>query len=959
MKKINIQRGEYESFVEKDIDTKIIHLPSLTSKFKDLFSDNYDKEEITYEIKIDSRFTFLFKKIYVIRFMIFISFFFFCFLLIKLKQKESKIFTNKNFEIIQKSKNINNFEALKTNQLINTKNIKISKYLNIDLKLEHSKYIHLEIDNFYYNRWKVPKEILNKEYFDTLDESNININFKIKYKKTKYNFSFELYKESISDEGNIEQNIFYSFTTKENFLYSNNYINFESILSSDDIYGFGERIHKFKLDEGIYTIWPTNQQGSYDKGKGGQNLWGHQPIGLHKTRYKDTWLGFVFLNSNAQDVQIYKNINEEIVLSHKTIGGVLDYYIIVDNSPENIIKDINFLIGSPTLPPYWALGFHQGEQEYNNINEFKRIYNIYKEKEIPFDAIWMNEKLIKKGKKYFKNFVNYIKDKIKYRDHNNFVTAINFGIPYKNKKYNKYKKLAEEYNLFVKSGFTKKNLISKYETGKALIPDFLDPEINILWNKILFDIYNKKANYDGISLENEPSTLRNPGYCQGEKVSKMYSCNMINEFHLPYLPGYNNHINVLSKGGLSLNAYTYNNMIYNNKPLINIYQSKHTYNFLTSLKKRPFIITKANSFGSGKYSFHSFGDNNSINSNIENTISSIFTYNIFGMPFTGGDICGNNNNINSDKCIRWYNIGSFFPFMKSSNNKELYPWSFGTEVENIIKKGIQTRYSLLRYIYSQLFLVSINEKGSFFKPVMFEFPEDEFSYDNIEGKIMFGEAFLICPFYNKDEEDKEFLFPNANFNRYPRGENINNFLTGEDLDIVVNRKKILSGKLDELHIFLRGGFIIPMQDTFEKYVMNTYYLRQEKLNLIINPDNRGCSYGTIFFDNDESDTLQENKFIRVDLEFKDKILKIVVNSNDVKYIYSDDILNIIEIWRINEIFKEETINKGQINIKIQLKNEYIITNGFFYKAENKMKIYFVENVSLFEINEINFINHTN
>ena len=157
MKKIKIQRGEYESFVEKDIDTKIIHLPSLTSKFKDLFSDNYDKEEITYEIKIDSRFTFLFKKIYVIRFMIFISFFFFCFLLIKLKQKESKIYTNKNFEIIQKSKNINNFEALKTNQLINAKNLKISKYLNIDLKLEHSKYIHLEIDNFYYNRWKVPK----------------------------------------------------------------------------------------------------------------------------------------------------------------------------------------------------------------------------------------------------------------------------------------------------------------------------------------------------------------------------------------------------------------------------------------------------------------------------------------------------------------------------------------------------------------------------------------------------------------------------------------------------------------------------------------------------------------------------------------------------------------------------------------------------------------------------------
>ena len=32
----------------------------------------------------------------------------------------------------------------------------------------------------------------------------------------------------------------------------------------------------------------------------------------------------------------------------------------------------------------------------------------------------------------------------------------------------------------------------------------------------------------------------------------------------------------------------------------------------------------------------------------------------------------------------------------------------------------------------------------------------------------------------------------------------------------------LSGKKDELHIFLRGGYIIPMQDTFGKYIMNTF-----------------------------------------------------------------------------------------------------------------------------------------
>ena len=59
-----------------------------------------------------------------------------------------------------------------------------------------------------------------------------------------------------------------------------------------------------------------------------------------------------------------------------------------------------------------------------------------------------------------------------------------------------------------------------------------------------------------------------------------------------------------------------------------------------------------------------------------------------------------------------------------------FPWSFNDEKAiKSIKNTINCRYSLLRYMYSQLFLISLNEKGSFFKPLMFEFPEDGYSYD--------------------------------------------------------------------------------------------------------------------------------------------------------------------------------------------------------------------------------------
>ena len=120
----------------------------------------------------------------------------------------------------------------------------------------------------------------------------------------------------------------------------------------------------------------------------------------------------------------------------------------------------------------------------------------------------------------------------------------------------------------------------------------------------------------------------------------------------------------------------------------------------------------------------------------------------------------------------------FYPFSRNHNSrsaKDQYPWTFGQNIENIIKKDIMVRYSLIRYFYSQLFLVSLNEKGAFFKPVMFEYPLDKNSYDDIESKIMLGEALLLCAFFENHEKNKTFIFPNSNFNMYPSGYTVLNY----------------------------------------------------------------------------------------------------------------------------------------------------------------------------------------
>ena len=385
-----------------------------------------------------------------------------------------------------------------------------------------------------------------------------------------------------------------------------------------------------------------------------------------------------------------------------------------------------------------------------------------------------------------------------------------------------------------------------------------------------------------------------------------------------------------------------------------------TYNYLKRKlpHKRPFILTRANSLGTGNYAFHWLGDNFSKNDYIKYSISGIFNYNIFGIPLTGADICGFNNNADGKLCARWYNVGAFYPFSRNHNSrsaKDQYPWTFGQNIENIIKKDIMVRYSLIRYFYSQLFLVSLNEKGAFFKPVMFEYPLDKNSYDDIESKIMLGEALLLCAFFENHEKNKTFIFPNSNFNMYPSGFTVLNYTNESNYSNKL--RKSLSGKLNELHLFMRGGYIIPMQDTFDNYVMNTYYLRQQKINLIINPDHEGYSKGTIFFDNDEIDTIELEKYIRINLEFKNKILSVdIINKKKMDYIFKDNIINRIEIWRVNEIMEFNSKKDNEIVLKYDLisKKEKQI-KGKIDLINNKLIIDFNENnidINLFTLEKV-------
>ncbi len=925
---------------------------------------------------------------------------------------------NEYFYIVQNKEKID-FKDFSSQQLKKPENIKLIEKLEITLDLEYDKFVHLKIKDANDTRWEVPeKDVLDKDYLLNKNDNKIAMSRYSKIFDSQF-FYIELLindtvgNENINDdkdpdnidvekdmdandnnENENDDNVineyfgfrlmtqeneeFYSFTTTKNFLYSDTYINFESKLTSDNIYGFGERTHDFKLNEGIYTIWPYDCGGTkYDDGQGGMNQYSHQPIGLHKTKYSNIWLGFVFLNTNAQDIVIKSDSNKNnTFLTHRTIGGIIDYYIIVNDSPEEVVKSIQTLLGIPPLPPFWSLGYHQSRYGYKSFNDFKEVYEKYKSLEIPIDGMWLDIDSLENFEMFtindkFKKTIPYVKDSI-HKDGGKFIPIVDIGFSYENKD-SPYIKLGDELDIFIKSNYTKENLIGKVWPGKTVFPDFFHPKISEFWNKGLEDYYNL-VNYDGIWLDmNEPANLleKANSKCIGE-IAEEKECtedkNIYYNDNLPYIPGYRKNVKeTLSFKSISENALIYgNNTIYDTKPMISYYQTKLTYHFLNKhLSLRPFILSRSTSLGSGKYTFHWLGDNLSTFENLKNSISGIFNFNIFGIPFTGSDICGFMEDASKNLCLRWYNLGAFYPFSRNHNffaAKDQYPWSFESDSINIIKKNINFRYSLLRYMYSQFFLISLNEKGSFFKPLMFEFPEDETSYEDIESKIMFGEAFLLCTFYENNENSKKFKFPNSNFNLYPSGKPLFNYDEKENNKIMIAE---LSGKLDNIHLFLRGGFIVPYQNVFDNYILNTQRLRDEKINLIVNIDNYNNSKGEIFYDNDGIDTIKNNTYFRVDMYYNDNKLSFTTFKNNLeKYDYNDHILGKIEFWRISDLIKVNNLKEDKtpiISLNVTYndnkKGEDIIEG--IYEKENDKAIFEIsqgdKTVSIFDINEMALI----
>ena len=840
--------------------------------------------------------------------------------------------------------------------------LKPIEVLNIKISLECDKYLHIYITDANEQRWEHPLSISDS--------------YKQKIKTCSQTKSLKDFGLTINEQDtdpfyisltNPETNELIFTTENTDFLYTDYFISFAGLITTNDVYGFGERYHELKLGDGKWTMWPNDTSGIHeDTGEGGFNAMGIHPLGFHKTA-QGTFVGLLFNNINAQDLVIKSNYiesdNNNVLFEHRTIGGVIDYFITLNDSPDKALISIHDVIGHPTLPPFWSLGFHQCKWGYKNDKEIRYVYGNYTANELPIDTFWGDIDVLQDYRIFTLNEQNFaeLPNLIHEMHENNykFVPIVDLGFPMKD--IDEFYIRGKETNAFIKSNYTNEDLIGYVWPEEAVFPDFFSQAGVDLWAYAMRRYY-QYVKYDGIWLDmNEPALIHVDDITRGELLPEGYTFDPDkNKYeYIPYIPGYRIDHPTIRGRTLSENCYSTtineNKFLYgyNFKPMMNYLQNIATNeNLVQILGKRPFILSRSTTLSHGRYAFHWLGDNESTYKDMRNGINGIFQFQIYGIPMTGDDICGFNGNSWDNLCARWMSLGAFYPFARNHNSINLNPqepYVFGPDSNTLLssKLALNMRYSLLRYYYTELFKVSLGEKGSFFKPLFFEYYKDDHTTENMAESFMIGGAFVIYPIFRDETDEIEVYLPKDDWSFFPSGEIFKNKNEWE------GGKVKLSGNYGNINIFMRSGQIFPHQDTVKRFVANTKGLHREKTELFIIPDSVDHkAKGDIVFDNDDYDTIKEKDYYYIHIDFENKVLKFnVINEMASEYINKDIYISKLKFFRMKYLSETEKDDMA----RVEYRSGRVAHLLLHYLNEDIFEVDLSKlNVKFYEISQIKF-----
>ncbi|KFO22135.1 hypothetical protein H920_16515 [Fukomys damarensis] len=581
--------------------------------------------------------------------------------------------------------------------------------------------------------------------------------------------------------------------------------------------------------------------------------------------------GVLLLNSNAMDV----TLQPTPALTYRTIGGILDFYMVLGPTPELVTQqytedvqhvDIDYMdrkLDFTLSPNFQNLGLVV-EQMKKNGTRFILILD---------PAISGNET-------HYLTFTRGQKDNvfIEWPDTNDVVWG---------------KVWPELPNVNIDESLDHETQVKLYRAHVAF-PDFFRNSTTAWWKKEIQELYSnprepaKSLKFDGLWIDmNEPSNFMDGSVegCRNEILN--------NPPYMPYLAsrdrGLSSKTLCMESEQILLDGSSVQH--YDVHSLYGWSQTRPTYEAVQEVTgQRGIVITRSTFPSSGRWAGHWLGDNTAAWDELGKSIIGMMEFSLFGIPYTGADICGFFGDAEYEMCARWMQLGAFYPFSRNHNTigtRRQDPVAWNSTFEMFSRKVLQTRYTLLPYLYTLMYKAH-TEGSTVIRSLLHEFTHDRSTWD-IDRQFMLGPAVLVSPVLESNTSEILAYFPRGQWYDY-------SMEYGHESTGVW---EILKAPLDHINLHVRGGYILPWQEP----AINTHSSRQNFMGLTVALDDGGKAEGQIFWDDGQSiDTYENGNYFLAKFAAAENTLHIQVIHN--KFLSDSNPLKVgyIKIWGVNSTY---------------------------------------------------------
>uniref|UniRef100_A0A3B4BC36 Uncharacterized protein n=1 Tax=Periophthalmus magnuspinnatus TaxID=409849 RepID=A0A3B4BC36_9GOBI len=399
-------------------------------------------------------------------------------------------------------------------------------------------------------------------------------------------------------------------------------------------------------------------------------------------------------------------------------SGVIDCRILLGPQPKHIFSQYAQLTGYQSLPPLFALGYHQCRWNYDDEADVKYVDAGFDLHNIPYDVIWLDIEHTD-GKRYFTWDPVHFPKPIELQRH----------LQRKKRKLvvisDPHIKLDPDWPLFheaLGSGHFVKDrggqiFKGSCWPGESCYLDFSNPATRA-WYSRCFSLNNFQGSTSSLFVWND---MNEPSVFDGPEQT-------------------------MPKDAVHSGGWEHRDL----HNLYGFYQQMATAEGLLTRsggQHRPFVLSRSFFAGSQRFGAIWTGDNVATWDYLKISIPMVLSLSVAGITFCGADVGGFVQDPDPELLVRWYQAGALTPFFRGHSAKETNrrePWLFGEEVTAAVRNTIQQRYQLLPYWYT-LFYWAHTMGQPPLRPLWVEFPaeEDTFTMDNeymignLKGKYIY------------------------------------------------------------------------------------------------------------------------------------------------------------------------------------------------------------------------------